>query len=117
MRRLEVVGVVVAAIAGGCGVVVDEATFKDRFPDEMCNRAIACLWEDVPPLEQCIEERRAVLDGLSLECDLYDGGAAGECLRDLRGLSCAETEYRFADAFPGQCAFVYVCANTTTQYF
>jgi hypothetical protein len=108
----------VALSAAGCGVVVDEDTFQDRFPEEMCSRAISCLWDDVPQdLETCVEQRDAVLDSLALQCDLYDGGAAGECLRDLRALSCESTEYRLPDALPGQCAFVYVCPDTTPTFY
>lgn len=108
--------VLVAVGASACGVVVDEDTFEDQYPEDMCNRAIACLWDDVPQdLEACVAERAAVLDQFGPDC-LYDGSAAGECLRDLRGLSCEETQYRFPDAFPGQCGYVYTCTTTTGYY-
>lgn len=102
----------------GCNVVIDEATFFDEYPEQMCQRGITCLWPDMPPdVETCVEERQAILEDRANRCGEFDKDAAASCLRTVRDLSCDDTEYRFPDADPGDCAYVYPCAYTSTIYY
>lgn len=101
-----------AAILTACGTVVDEDTFLDQYPEDICQRAIACLWPDTPKdLSACMDQRRAWFDQYD-DCT-YDPSSGGDCIAEVRELSCDSLEYRFPDTNPGSCNFVYVCQYST----
>ena len=98
----------------GCNVVIDEGTFFEEFPTEICQRGITCLWPDMPTtVEACVEDRQAILDLKIEQCAPFDKDQAAICLRALDDISCDDLDYRFPDVDPGDCANVYDCSDTT----
>lgn len=103
-----------AAGLSACGSLVDEDVFLEDYPQDMCQHAITCLWPDTPQdVETCAEERRAWFDQYQ-DCE-FDAKSAGDCLTEIRSLSCDSIEYRFPETNPGSCAYVYVCPYTTSE--
>jgi hypothetical protein len=97
----------------GCNVVIDEGTFFDEYPTEICQRGITCLWPDMTTLEACVEGRQAILEERQDDCGLFDKDEAALCLRALDNISCDDIDYRFADVDPTECVYVYDCSDTT----
>lgn len=98
----------------GCNVVIDEATFFEEYPNQICSRGITCLWPDMPPtVETCVEDRQAVLEEKQATCGAFDKDEAAVCMRALDDIDCDDIDYRFPDVDPPDCVNVYDCTDTT----
>lgn len=109
-------GLLVAGLLGlaGCGVVYDENAFLEAYPNEICQRGLACQWPDVIDVGTCAEARRESLLAEVAGCGRFDPAMANDCIAEVRELRCEDTDYASADAHPPSCVATYNCNPLTT---
>jgi hypothetical protein len=105
--RTRALGWVVVWTAVGCGRVWTESDFIDQYPERICDRAVACNW--VEDFEQCVDDRRAVLEQDQLECGDFDSSQVKPCLDEVQALGCEYLEYEDPTVQPVTCRYVFDC--------
>jgi len=108
VRHLALLGL------SACNVVIDEATFFEDYPTQICQRGITCLWPDMAPtVEACVEDRQEILEQKQEQCRPFDKDEAAACMRAVDDIVCDDLDYRFTDVDPTACVNVYDCTDTT----
>lgn len=112
MRAYWALGMLLAT--AGCGVVYDENTFLEAYPNEICQRGLACQWPDIIDVEACAEAKREDLLNQVEGCGRFNSNLANDCIAEVRELRCDDTAYAAVDVHPPTCLLAYYCNPLTT---